>query len=58
MTHLLTMRSSLVVACFLTRLHMSIVNSVLALLKTELRSDINAANMTASITPRRPTGIE
>ncbi|PSN41820.1 hypothetical protein C0J52_07855 [Blattella germanica] len=51
MTHLLTMSSSLVVACFLVRFHMSIVNSVLALLKTELRSDINAANMTASITP-------
>ena len=41
---------------FLKRAHMSIVNSVLALLKTDVSDDIRADIITASMRPLAPSG--
>lgn len=53
-TYFPTISCSLSVACFRTRLHISIVNTVAALLKTEVRELIRAASITAIIKPRMP----
>lgn len=52
--YLPTTMSSCSVACGLMRVQMSIVNKVLLLLKMEAREDMRAANITASIRPRKP----
>lgn len=39
------------------RWYTSIVNKVLAELKIDVKSEINAASMTANINPRRPIGM-
>ncbi len=41
-------------ACGLMRVQMSMVNRVLLLLKMEAKEDMRAANITASIRPRKP----
>lgn len=46
--------SSRSVDCGLMRVQMSIVNRVLLLLKMEAKEDMSAANITASIRPRKP----
>lgn len=53
-TYLPTISNSLSVACFLIRLHMSIVNRVEALLKMDVNELITAAIITATIRPRMP----
>lgn len=53
-TNLPTIMSSRSVDCGLIRVQMSMVNRVLLLLKMEAKEDIRAANITASIRPRKP----
>ncbi len=52
--YLPTIMSSRSVACGLMRVQMSMVNRVLLLLKMEAKEDMRAANITASIRPRKP----
>lgn len=52
--HRPTIMSSLSVACGLMRVQMSMVNSVLLLLKMEAKEDMRAASITANISPRSP----
>ena len=53
--HLPTIMTSFSLAFFLNRFHRSSVKSVLPELNMEVKEDINAANMAASITPLNPT---
>lgn len=53
-TNLPTIMSSRSVDCGLIRVQMSMVNRVLLLLKMEAKEDMRAANITASIRPRKP----
>ena len=50
-----TIKSSVSEALFLNLVQISIVKIVEAELKTEVREDMRAAIMTASIKPRKPT---
>lgn len=52
--YLPTIMSSRSAACGLMRVQMSMVNRVLLLLKMEAKEDMRAANITASIRPRKP----
>lgn len=54
--HLPTTISSLLEAFFLISVQMSRVNMVLLELNTEVKEDIRAANITASIRPLKPEG--
>ena len=45
-------------ACFLILVQMSIANMVLLLLKMEVREDMSAAIITASIIPRAPVNTK
>lgn len=45
-------------ACFLILVQMSIANMVLLLLKMEVREDMSAAIITASIIPRAPVNTQ
>lgn len=53
-TNLPTIMSSRSVDCGLIRVQMSMVNRVLLLLKMEAKEDMRAANITASMRPRKP----
>lgn len=53
-TNLPTIMSSRSADCGLMRVQMSMVNRVLLLLKMEAKEDMRAANITASIRPRKP----
>ena len=53
-TNLPTIMISNSEACFLILVQMSIANMVLLLLKMEVREDMSAAIITASIIPRAP----
>lgn len=52
--YLPTMRSSRSAACGLRRVQMSMVKRVLLLLKMDAKEDMRAANITASMRPRKP----
>ncbi len=57
LTNLPTIMSSTSEAFFLILLQMSMVKSVLLELKMEVREEMRADIMTASIRPRRPSGM-
>ena len=57
-TNLPTIMISNSEACFLILVQMSIANMVLLLLKMEVREDMSAAIITASIIPRAPINTQ